>query len=60
VRAASQSPPVVPDEVPFSDKHRVVIPVAVTLVGVTALAVLAFGLLAFLRRRRRDEEDDGQ
>jgi hypothetical protein len=59
-RAASQSAPVIPDEVPFADKHQVVIPVAVTLVGVMSLALLAFGLLAFLRRRRDDDRDEDE
>jgi hypothetical protein len=56
VRAASQSPPVVPDEVPFSDKHQVVVPLAVTMVSVMSLALLVLGLLAFLRRRRKDDQ----
>jgi hypothetical protein len=59
-RAATQSAPVVPKEIPFSEKHHVVIPVAVTLIGVVSLALLGLGLLAFLRRRRRDEEEDGK
>ena len=58
LRSATQSAPVVPKEIPFSDKHQVVIPVAVTLVSVVGLALLVFGLLVFLKRRRKDEEED--
>lgn len=50
-RAASQAPPVVPKEVPFSDKHQVVVPVAVALLCVVALALLGVALRGFLRRR---------
>jgi hypothetical protein len=58
VRAASQSPPVVPTEVPFTDSHKVVIPVAISLVGVMSLALLWVGLLGFLRRRREEDEEE--
>lgn len=60
LKAASQSVPVVPKEIPFSDKHHVVIPVAVTLVSVMSLALLVFGLLVFLKRRNKDEDEDGK
>jgi hypothetical protein len=53
VRAASQSPPVVPEEVPFPEEHRVVVPVAIALVAVVGLALLAFALRSFLLPRRR-------
>lgn len=60
-RLASQSPPVVPTEVPVTDKHPAVIAIAVTLVGVMSVALLWLSLPAFLRRRRADvtHEDDG-
>lgn len=56
VRAASQSPPVVPTEVPFSDENQLVVPVAIALVSVMSLALLVLALLGFLRRRRADAQ----
>lgn len=56
VRSASQSPPVVPSEVPSSDEHQLVVPVAIALVSVVSLALLVLALLGFLRRRRVGEQ----
>lgn len=56
VRAASQSPPVVPTEVPSSDELQLVVPVAITLLSVVSLALLVLALLGFLRRRRADAQ----
>jgi hypothetical protein len=54
--ASATSPPVVPEEVPLYEKETVVVPVAVVLIGVVSLALLVLGLLAFLRRRRSDDD----
>ena len=47
------SPPVVPKELPLYAKKSVVVPVAVSLIGVVSLALLAVGLVTYLRRRPR-------
>ncbi|HUR15239.1 MAG TPA: peptidase [Mycobacteriales bacterium] len=60
VRSASQSPPVVPEEVPFPDEHSVVVPVAIGLVAVMSLLLLAFALLVLWKRRREPEEEEDQ
>jgi hypothetical protein len=59
-KPSSTSLPVRPREVPPYEKQRVVVPVAATLIGVVSLALLIFGLFAFLRRRREEEEEADQ
>jgi len=50
--ASSAAPPVTPRELPLYEKRSVVVPVAVTLLGLMALALL---VLALLRRRREPD-----
>jgi hypothetical protein len=59
-KPSSTSLPVRPREVPLYEKQTVVVPVAATLIGVVSLALLLFGLFAFLRRRRDEEEEEDQ
>lgn len=54
---SSASAPVVPRELPLHEKRTVVVPVAATLIGVVSLALLVLGLLAFLRRRRAEDQE---
>jgi MYXO-CTERM domain-containing protein len=50
------NPPVKAQDVPlYKDENKVRL-FAATLIGVVSLALLVVGLLAFLRRRRRDED----
>jgi hypothetical protein len=51
-RAGTASRPVRPHELPLYQKKTVVVPVAASLLGLLALALLVLALLAWLRRRR--------
>lgn len=55
-RASATSPPVTPEEVPLYEKESIVVPVAVTLIGIVSLVLLWLALLAWRRRRREEEE----